>query len=278
MRVLVVGGSGFIGRSLVTYLQHQGHTTTATGFARKADIQLDARSITKLSDYFKLNDFDLVINLAGAFRDNLDVNTCSSMNIVEAMYLAEKSSRFIHVASATENLTAKSNVHESEYSFTKEIGTANYTSALTRTGFSGMTLILHNTYGAEQPDDRFIAASRKTLASGVKLKLNYPQRIRDFVYQPDVNLAFGLAIKELLSAPMYSHQFKEIGTGTGVTLYDAALLIAASLGLGPDMITVESQQRHDQHSRRIALNDSQHTFICKTSLIDGITALARIRK
>jgi nucleoside-diphosphate-sugar epimerase len=278
MRFLIVGGSGFIGRSLVTYLQHQGHTTIATGFSRKADIQLDARSITKLSDCFKLNDFDLVINLAGAFRDNLDVNTCSSMNIVEAMYLAGKKARFIHVASATENLSAKSNVHESEYSFTKEIGTANYTSALARTGFSGMTLILHNTYGVEQPDDRFIAACRKTLASGIKLKLNYPQRIRDFVYQPDVNLAFGLAIKELLSTPLYSHRFKEIGTGTGVTLYDAALIIATTLGLGPDMITVDSEERHDQHSKRTALRDSQHTYICKTSLIDGINALIRTSK
>jgi len=277
MRFLIVGGSGFIGRSLVTYLQDLGHTTIATGFTRKADIQLDARSITKLSDYFKKNDFDLVINLAGAFRDNLDVNTCSSMNIVEAMYLAGKTSRFIHVASATENMTSTSNVHESEYSFTKEIGTANYTSALARTGFSGMTLILHNTYGAEQPDDRFIAASRKTLSSGMKLKLNYPQRIRDFVYQPDVNLAFDLAIKELLSTPMYSHQFKEIGTGVGISLYEAALIIATTLGFGPDMITVEAQGKEDQHSKRTALQDSRYTYICKTSLIDGITALTRTK-
>jgi nucleoside-diphosphate-sugar epimerase len=278
MKLLIVGGSGFIGRSLVTFLQHQGHTAIATGFTRKADIQLDARSITKLSDYLKLNDFDLVINLAGAFRDNLDVNTCSSMNIVEAMYLAGKTSRFIHVASATENLASKNNTHESEYSFTKEIGTANYTSALTRTGFSGMTLVLHNTYGINQPDDRFIAASRKTLASGKKLKLNYPQRIRDFVYQPDVNLAFEIAINELFSKPMYSHQFKEIGTGTGVTLYDAALIIATTLGLGADMITTESQERPDQHSERTALLNSQHTYICKTPLIDGIRELTRTRQ
>ena len=275
MRLLIVGGSGFIGRSLVEYLQHHGHTAIATGYTRRADIQLDARSITKLSDYFKSNDFDLVINLAGAFRDNLDVNTCSSMNIVEAMYLARKTSRFIHVASATENLAAKSTVHESEYSFTKEIGTANYTSALARTGFNGMTLVLHNTYGRLQPDDRFIAASRKTLASGKILKLNYPQRIRDFVYQPDVNLAFELAIDELFSEPTNSHKFKEIGTGTGVTLYDAALIIATTLGLGPDMITTESQEGPDQHSERTALLDSRHTYICKTSLIDGIRELTR---
>jgi hypothetical protein len=174
-------------------------------------------------------------------------------------------------------MTSTSNVHESEYSFTKEIGTANYTSALARTGFSGMTLILHNTYGAEQPDDRFIAASRKTLSSGMKLKLNYPQRIRDFVYQPDVNLAFDLAIKELLSTSMYSHQFKEIGTGIGISLYDAALIIATTLGFGPDMITVEAQGKEDQHSKRTALQDSRHTYICKTSLIDGITALTRTK-
>lgn len=275
MRILVVGGSGFIGRSLVEHLQHRGHDTLATGYARKADVQLDARSITKLSNYFKLNDFDLVINLAGAFKDNLDVNTCSSMNIVEAMYLAEKTSSFIHVASATENFATKSRVHESEYSFTKEIGTANYTSALARTGFNGMTVILHNTYGIDQPDDRFIAASRKILASGKQLKLNYPQRIRDFVYQPDVNVAFELAINELFSKPTYSHQFKEIGTGIGITLYDAALIIATTLGLGPDMITTESQKKTDQHSERTALYDSQHTYICKTSLIDGIRELTR---
>jgi len=276
MRFLIVGGSGFIGRSLVEHLQYQGHVTVATGFTRRADIQLDARSITTLSEYFKSNDFDLVINLAGAFKDNLDVNTCSSMNIVEAMYLAGNTSKFIHVASATENLASKSKIHESEYSFTKEIGTANYTSALERTGFSGMTLVLHNTYGANQPDDRFIAASKKTLFNGEKVKLNYPRRIRDFVYQPDVNLAFEIAIKELFSKPTFPHQFKEIGTGRGVTLYDAALIIAKTLGLGSEMITIDSQDRLDQHSVKTALPDPRHTYICKTSLVDGITELMRI--
>ncbi|CAN2170211.1 WcaG Nucleoside-diphosphate-sugar epimerases [Candidatus Nanopelagicaceae bacterium] len=276
MKLLIVGGSGFIGHALVAHLQRQGHTTIATGFTRRADIQLDARSITKLSEYFKSTDFDLVINLAGAFRDNLDVNTCSSMNIVEAMYLAGKTSRFIHVASATENLTSRSETHESDYSFTKEIGTSNYTSALTRTGFSGMTIVLHNTYGTNQPNDRFIAASRRTLASGQKLKLNYPRRIRDFVYQPDVNLAFDEAINELASTPTYLHQFKEIGTGTGVTLYDAALIIAKTLGLGPEMIEVNSQIGNDQHSIRTAIPDPQHTYICKTSFVDGINKLMGI--
>lgn len=276
MNLLIVGGSGFIGRSLVSHLQQQGYATVSTGFTRKADIQLDARSITKLSEYFKINDFDLVVNLAGAFRDNLDVNTCSSMNIVEAMYLAGKTSRFIHVASATENLASKYKTHESEYSFTKEIGTSNYTSALERTGFSGMTLVLHNTYGANQPDDRFIAASRKTLANGEKLKLNYPRRIRDFVYQPDVNLAFEQAIKELFSIPSYPHQFKEVGTGTGVSLYDAALIIASSLGLGAEMITTDYLDRPDEHSIRTALLDLERTYICQTSLFDGIKELKGI--
>lgn len=278
MNLLIVGGSGFIGRSLAAHLQLRGHTVVATGFTRKADIQLDARSITKLSDYFKSHNFDLVINLAGAFRDNLDVNTCSSMNIVEAMYLAGKTSKFIHVASATENLASQSETHESEYSFTKEIGTANYTSALVRTGFSGMTLILHNTYGENQPDDRFIAASRKSLTNSERLKLNYPQRVRDFVYQPDVNLAFEEAINDLFAKNFFPHQFKEIGTGTGVTLYDAALIIAAALDLGSEMIEIDDQNRIDQYSTRTALWDPEHTYICKTSLVDGISELIGKRK
>ena len=273
MNSLIVGGSGFIGRSLAAHLQLRGHAVVATGFTRMADIQLDARSITKLSDYFKSHNFDLVINLAGAFRDNLDVNTCSSMNIVEAMYLAGKTSKFIHVASATENLASQSKTHESEYSFTKEIGTANYTSALLRTGFSGMTIVLHNTYGESQPDDRFIAASIKALTKGERVRLNYPQRVRDFVYQPDINLAFEEAINELFSKTIYPHQFKEIGTGTGVTLYDAALIIATALGLGSEMIEIDSQARADQHSTRTALSDPERTYICKTSLIDGINEL-----
>jgi nucleoside-diphosphate-sugar epimerase len=273
MNLLIVGGSGFIGRSLAAHLQLRGHAVVATGFRRRADIQLDARSITKLSDYFKSHNFDLVVNLAGAFRDNLDVNTCSSMNIVEAMYLAGKTSKFIHVASATENLSSRSESHESEYSFTKEIGTANYTSALVRTGFSGMTLVLHNTYGESQPDDRFIAASRKALTNGESLKLNYPQRVRDFVFQPDVNLAFEEAINEIFSKTIFPHKFKEIGTGTGVTLYDAALIIAAALDLGPEMIEIDYQDSADQHSKRTALADPEYTYLCKTSLADGINEL-----
>ena len=274
MKSLIVGGSGFIGRSLVSHLRLKNHEIISTGFSRKADIQLDARSITNLSDYFKVSDFDLVLNLAGAFRDNLDVNTCSSMNIVEAMYLAGKTSRFIHVASATENFDSASIVHESDYSFTKEIGTANYTSALTRTGFSGMTLVLHNTYGGDQPDDRFIAACRKTLGKGERFELNYPQRVRDFVYQPDVNLAFERAILELFSEPTYNHQFKEIGTGVGVTLYEAALTIGKILGSSPQLIQCNPEKSPDKHPIRTAVAHPNQTYICKTSLIDGIRELA----
>ena len=64
-------------------------------------------------------------NEDGTFKDNFDVNICSSMNIVEALHLTGSDSRVIHVASATEQSSHKG-IHESEYSLTKGKGTANF--------------------------------------------------------------------------------------------------------------------------------------------------------
>ena len=277
MRILIVGGSGFIGSSLANFLNSRDHETVVSGYSRRADIQLDARSISKLSNFFKNQSFDLVINLAGAFRGNLDINTCSSMNIVDAMHLSGKNSRFLHVASATENGKGASTSRESEYSFTKEIGSANFQSALDRTCSIGMTVVLHNTYGVDQPKDRFIAACVESFRNSERVILNYQNRIRDFAFQPDVNLAFAFAIKDLLSESTTGHIVKEIGTAVGVTLLEAALVIAGKFDLDLNQIESNPLSPVDPHPTRTAANDPLITYLCKTSLSDGIEKIVSAR-
>ena len=276
MRILIVGGSGFIGGSLAKFLKSREHQVIVSGFSREADIKVDARSINSLAEFFKTQSFDLVVNLAGSFRDNLDVNICSSMNIVRAMFISGKTARFIHVASSTEKSTPKG-AHESEYSLTKEIGTMNFQSSLENTGFCGMTITLHNTYGLNQPSDRFITACLRSLLNGQEIRLKYPNRVRDFVYQPDVNLAFVRAISDLITNPDEAIKGKEIGTGIGHTLQEAASIIAEELDGDSSLIKTFDSLSEDPHPIRIAPVAPLKSYLCTTTLREGIQRIMGAR-
>ena len=269
MKILIVGGNGFIGKSLAAFLKSREYEVICSGFSKEGDIKIDARSTDSLVGLFQRQNFELVINLAGTFKDNFDVNICSSMNIVEALHLTGSDSRVIHVASATEQSSHKG-IHESEYSLTKGKGTANFHRSLRSTGLYGATVVLHNTYGIGQPSDRFIAACITSCLSNLEFKLRYPNRVRDFVYQPDINLAFERVIFDLMTNSDKKERKIEIGTGLGHTMKEAAFIIAEILNCDDRIIKSANSFTEDPNPVRVASINPLDSYICKTSLQEGV--------
>lgn len=69
MKIMITGGTGFLGRGLTEKLLQQGHDITIFGRNRDKIIKLFDDHVTPLTDLHKLSDIgglDVVINLAGA--------------------------------------------------------------------------------------------------------------------------------------------------------------------------------------------------------------------
>ena len=273
MRILIVGGSGFIGKSLTAYLANEGYVVSATSFKTFSQNRLDASSLSELDAFFRVNTFDCIINLAGSMAGIFRINECASSNIVQVLDNLGQTSKVIHVASSTEFQSVQ-NTYESEYSFSKEVGTTKFQDAILTSSISGMTLFLHNTYGEYQPKNRFIAYCIETLKVGKAVELKFPNRVRDFVFQPDVNKSFTRALEDLENNNSQQSMIREIGTGLGTSLHNAVLVIADAMDCKRDNLVRDMQTEIDLHPHRVANIQSKLTYTCGTGLREGIGRIA----
>lgn len=97
VRVLVIGGTGFIGRHIAGRLAAEGHAVTAAGRAEVDIARGDAEMLR-----IKLAGFQVVVNCAGLVRDE-GVNTMDAVHAEGAMRLfsaciAAGVERFIHIS------------------------------------------------------------------------------------------------------------------------------------------------------------------------------------
>ena len=63
MKILLTGGTGFIGSHLVPLLLEKGHKLTL--LSRKKRVDQAVKFVQTLANFSDLNEFDAVINLAG---------------------------------------------------------------------------------------------------------------------------------------------------------------------------------------------------------------------
>jgi nucleoside-diphosphate-sugar epimerase len=274
MKVLLIGGTGFLGRHTMQEFLVKGVEAKSAGRSLKNDYYVDLLLPKTLSNVLKSFNPDLIVNLAGAFSasksQNLEVNSLGARNLVNV--LSQKhfdGTPLIHISSATEpRLLTNQPLFESTYSESKFLGTKEVGLAIRMGKLSGALIRLHNCYGSDQPIDRFVAWAYLKLKAGEQINLKFPKRIRDFCFVKDAARCLVTLATEDKS--VYSDEMREIGSGVGRSLHQVAFEIADFLKTSPNLIIDSEYTSEDNHPIEVAELLAGDSGKCATQLRDGL--------
>jgi nucleoside-diphosphate-sugar epimerase len=282
MRILLLGGSGFIGSALAGHLRSGDHEVVTLSSSSNADVQLDLCEPEAIESYLASAPFDTVVNMAGAglTSGTADLRTMELINselpprLFRALAARESSAgvHLIHAASSTERLPGHES-DESEYSRTKLAGTSMLEAELmdsTHNSQSSNVHVsicrVHNTYGPGQPGGRFIAYVINQLKSNRPVVLLHPDRIRDFVFLDETVGGIELLVGAGLSAPTRA----ELGTGVGLRLRECATHIADTLGRPSDLVIDGDSSTNDPNPVTVASERFGSLGNCRTDFAQGL--------
>jgi nucleoside-diphosphate-sugar epimerase len=276
MRVLLLGGTGFLGNATCRRLRGDGHQVVVASRSTAADVSLDATDDLALATYLAANEFDCVVNLLGAglSAGSADeytmrlVNSILPARILDLLDEVAPHTHFVHAASSTERLPGQ-RLDESAYSRTKHEGTTALLSAADGADVPLTVLTVHNTYGPHQPNARFIAHTIGVLREGRRLILNYPDRERDFVFIDDVAACIARTVTQ--TPPGLDEA--QVGTGIGITLREAALVIADALGQDPALVESEPHHLTDPNPATVCPIPGGTFGLCTTTFDAGIVMM-----
>ena len=272
MRVMLLGGTGFLGDALAARLRRAGIEVLTASRAATADVAFDATDPHSVHAVLDV-DVDTVVNLAGAGLSpgTADPDLMASVNtrlpalILQTLQASGRDVAFVHAASSTERVAGQT-TDESDYSRTKHAGTLALRLAAEGTSMPVAILTVHNTYGPHQPRARFVAAITDTLRRGEPVTLNYPDRVRDLVFVDDVAASFAHA----LLTPEPGVTEVHVGTGVGLTLHGAALEIAAAVGADPALVSAAPVVGLDPNPVTVSPELGGTYGLCTTSFTEGI--------
>ncbi len=277
MRVLVVGASGFLGAHLLSELVSRGHEVVGTSRKQGVFTALDITDADACRRLIGHGRFDAVVNLAGVgvsagsatLSEMTRVNSVGAATLAYAALTASNGTVwFVNAASSTQ--AAAEQGAESDYGTSKAAGSAVVKDLFERSSVPFASAIVHNSYGSDQPSERFIMSVFIHLRSGRQLHIMHPERVRDFCYVDDVTSH----LADLAESPQPQTVESEIGTGTGTTLWDAAQMIRESLGASEALITRQDQTLSDAHLWRVADRGATAFLACRCSLPVGIERVA----
>lgn len=274
MRVLILGGTGFIGPRAAEALRAAGHDVLTASRSAAADVWVDALDSDALASALD-GGFDTVVNLLGAglARNTADADTMSAVNgIVPATILGllakqDAPPHLVHAASSTERRRPHHR-HESDYSESKHHGAIALRVDAPESGVPLTMLTIHNTYGPHQPAARFVAATISRLREGRPVCLEHPDRVRDFVLVDDV----AASIRHAVEHRPDRIEEADIGTGIGLTLEDAARTIARGLGRPEDLVerAPRTGDEDDPNPTTVATVRGGTYGLCTTEFHDGL--------
>jgi GDP-L-fucose synthase len=230
MRILVTGGSGLLGRSIITGLKFDDHDVL-----HPSSKELDLLDLTKTHLFFKENEPDAVIHCAarvGGIAANisnpysfLSENLRIDLNTIQAARF-QKTKNFLYMGSSCmypknsnlplneeDLLTGPLEETNKSYALAKLSGAQLVENVARETGLSWRTLILSNLYG---PNDHFDSERSHLVAAVINkvfdAKLNNDKTIemwgtglarREFTFVQDVADFIVSHIDELSEFPHY---------------------------------------------------------------------------
>jgi nucleoside-diphosphate-sugar epimerase len=274
--ILVVGGSGFLGRALVGRLRQQGHQVVSA--SRNGEYRVDAASKYSVAKMFREVKPFTVYHLTSESKgtrelDNMpatfdnDLTAAFNLLLATAMLPREPGRvRFIMAASLEE--PEGDALPLTPYAAAKLASTMYGRMFKAYYGVDVRICRLMMTYGPGQKDFKVIPSTINTLLRDQPMRIGSGTRKVDWVYLDDV-------IDGLIAAGQIDHldDIVDLGTGRLVTVGEVAREIARQLGkehlleIGEGARGTEVVRAADTESARARLG-----FRAKTSLADGLAA------
>jgi nucleoside-diphosphate-sugar epimerase len=288
MKIAIVGANGYLASNFATIgLTSSGSSIEkfSSDFTNSDSIFLNVLDLDCISDAFKSREFDLVINFAGRLSQldkiGTDLNRLSSSNLATVLKTIGRPTTLMHLSSALEsdNPTA-----ESDYALSKSFGTRNLLDAVLDSNIGVIVVKVHNIISKDQNQGKLVSTLIKHASLGLPIRLNYPNRVRDFVWVDDFAKAlwrivddFELSSKNI-PLPDENHAVRqidwEIGTGVGTRISDLAFEIYERLGQSKDLVDCSlSEKRSDPYEVCVADTSNARTIRCASSLSSILDAM-----
>lgn len=243
MKVLVTGGTGFIGRKLTTALAEAGNSVTSVSRNEGTDV-------TKWGDVQKLGSADIVFHLAGSLgrgvepREHYHANWVGTLNLLEYSRV-HKVRLFVFASSYVYGIPEYLPVDENHpiggkgaYATSKILSEDLCRGYSEEFGLPVLALRLFNPYGPFQCGNLLIPTLLSQLSLGKEAVLKDPKPKRDFVFIDDVVEAFVLASQHTLSG---FHAFN-IATGTSISVEELVEAIREAWG-SPTSVRFTGEER-----------------------------------
>ena len=281
MKIFIPGGTGFLGSHVAPLLASRGHKVISAGRSPKADVYLDATSVSaeELRQLLSKIQPEATLNLVGsglsdstaAWPELVEVNSAWPATLAQALRDSTDSS-LIHAASSTELLTSENGHYESAYSHSRAAGTQALQEVQWKSTESITVAYVHNTFGPEQPPRRLIKWIVNNTLAETPFHLAYPDRVRDFIYIDDV----AESISQLVEGGETLDRV-HIGTGHGTSLRALAHMVADLTGCDAALMTEDSPVQ-DPFAVSIA-DPALLQRIATIALEDGLShVIAAVRK
>ena len=251
-RLLIVGGTGFIGRNLVLNALEKGFNIVVLSLNEPSSqqkvegvdyLQKDITKPIQTSNQLTKTPFDYVVNLSGYIdhcrfleggHELIKAHFEGVQNLLQWLDWS-KLKRFVQIGSSDEYGNHPAPQHEemrelpiSPYSLGK-VASTQFLQMLHRTqGFPAVILRLFLTYGPGQDNKRFFPATIQGCLSDDPFPTTAGEQLRDFCYVDDI----AQGILATLTNEQVNGEIINLASGNPVTIRHATELIQKTLGRG----------------------------------------------
>lgn len=211
MRILMTGGTGFLGRNLVCTFQKLGHTVIVlkrdksdlSFFTESKNLLFFNSDFSNLANVFQDNKIDIIIHTATQYgRNNESLTDLYNTNFMFPLLLIDLAIKhnikyFINTDTFYDKFFNYYSLSKSHF---KEI-------AHTINDISFINLTIHQMYGPFDNPTKFIPFFIKELLNSNKNKIDLSpgEQLRDYIYITDVVHAYNLIINNIEKSADISH-------------------------------------------------------------------------
>ena len=276
MKVLVTGGTGFIGRHVMAALAEQGHDAMSSGRSG-ADVRLDLRDGDAVREVLSSLRPEAVVHLAWQGLPDYSEDQCRAnlemgKGLIDAV--AECGvQRVIASGSCWEHASRQGMLDEtSETSAAMPFARAKLellrhgVEAARRTGMNFTWLRLFFVYGPGQREGALIPTLLRDLGAGRPVNLRTPHARNDFIHVRDVADAVSGVLRAEHPAQVYN-----LGSGHATPLSEVVRTVTGVLGMDvPDGYQVDGPAEGDDFCADISRIAKDIGWSARVSLKQGI--------